>query len=177
MNAMFNLRTRFAAGLHDELTASHPVLRHEAATCLRGVAAISDDARGADVDPAIDRFRGFLRLASGYCDGRRTLLWPLLAQRFPSANAELVLLTGHSLRLKSDLSVVDRALDELIAVDRRSRDDRAAVGRAALLTVRPAKILNDSLRLFLGDEELVLRDLFGGLSLEQIMLARRALSL
>lgn len=176
MNAMFNLRTRLAAGLRDELTASHTVLRHEAATCLHAMAAIGDGQR-ADVDRAINRFRSFLGLASRYCDGRRTLLWPVLEQQFPSVRADLVLLNSHSLALKSDLSAVDLALDELNAAHRLSHDDGTVVTRAALGTIRPAKILNDSLTLYLGGEELVLRDLLGGLSLEQIVLARRVLAL
>lgn len=84
-----------------------------------------------------------------------------------------MLLSKESLALESDLSAMDTALDELIAVQRSSGDDAAAVGCAAIGAVRPAKILHDSLSLHLGNEELVLRDLLGGLSREQIVRTRR----
>lgn len=171
---ILKLRTHSAARLRDELTAPHTALRLEAAMCLRAVTAISDDVRSADVDRAVGRFREFLNLASGYCESRRTSLWPALARSFPAARVELMLLANDSLALKSDLSAVDRALDGLLVADHLARDDRAAVGRAALDAVRPAKILHDSLSLHLGNEELVLGDLLDGSSREQIVRAQRA---
>jgi hypothetical protein len=176
MITMFDLRTRFAVRLRDELTASHTVLRHDAAMCLRALAAISD-GENADVDRDVKRFHTFLRLTSRYCDGRRTLLWPVIAQLFPSAHAELMRLTKHSLALKSDVAIVNSALNELLAVYRCSPGDRAAITLAALGAIRPAKILHDALSLHLGDEELVLRDLLGELSLQQIVDARKVLAL
>jgi hypothetical protein len=171
---MFNLRTRYSARLHDELTASHTVLRHEAAMCLRAVAAIGD-GRATDVDRAATRFHDFLRLASGYCEGRRTLLWPLLGELFPSAAAELMLLTGYGSAVKSDLSAVNRALDLLLTAEHAAGEEGTNVAGAALDTLRPAKILHDSLSLYLGEEELVLRELLAGLSIQQIASARKAL--
>ena len=176
MITMLNPRTRSAARLRDELTASHSVLRDEAATCLSAVAAVSE-GRNADVGRVVHRFRSFLGLVSGYCEGRRTLLWPVLAQLFPSGADELVRLTRQSLALVSDVSEVDGALEVLRAAAHFSQDDRIAVTGAARGTIRPAKILHDSLCLHLGDEELVLRDLLGGLSLQQITWARRTLAL
>ena len=72
---------------------------------------------------------------------------------------------------------MDGALEVLRAAAHFSQDDRIAVTSAARGTIRPAKILHDSLCLHLGDEELVLRDLLGGLSLQQITHARRTLGL
>lgn len=175
MITIFDRRTRSAARLSDELTASHSALRREAATCLHAMAATIDGDQGDDICPALDRFRDFLRLTCDYCDGRRTLLWPLLARLFPYADADLILLSRHSLALKSDLSVLGSALDELFSLERLSRDDRTIVSRALLDTIRPAKIMHDSLSLYLGDEELVIRDLIGGLSPREIVRARRVL--
>jgi hypothetical protein len=135
------------------------------------------DGRNADLGRAVHRFRSFLGLVSGYCEGRRTLLWPVLAQLFPSGADELVRLTGQSLALASDVADVDGALEVLRAAAHFSQDDRIAVAGAALGTIRPAKILHDSLALHLGDEESVLRDLLGGLSPQQIMAARKILAL
>lgn len=172
------LRTHPATRLCDELTVPHALLRLEAALCLRAMAAVSDGGQGAEIDVAraVGRFRDFLYLASGYCERRRTSLWPLLARTFPSARVELTVLTEDSLALKSDFSVMNVALDELLTIERSSRGDGTAVSRAALSAVRPAKILHDSLSVHLGNEELVLRDLLGGLSREQIVRARRALA-
>ena len=174
---MLNTRTHSATRLRDALTAPHTALRLEAAICLRAVTAMTGEDHDAEVDRDVDRFRDFLHLVSRYCEGRRKLLWPALARSFPSSHAELVLLADDSLALEPDLSAVARALDELLAVRRSSREDRTVVGCAALGAVRPAKILHDSLSLHLGNEELVLRDLFGGLSREQIVRARRVLAL
>jgi hypothetical protein len=176
MITMLNPRTRSAARLRDELTASHTVLREEAATCLHAMTAVSD-GRNTDVGRAVHRFRSFLGLVSGYCEARRTLLWPALAQLFPSGTGELVRLTRQSFALATDVSDVDGALEVLRAAAHFSHGDRIAVTGAALGTIRPAEVLRDSLSLHLGDEELVLRDLLGGLSLQQITWARRTLAL
>lgn len=174
---MFHLHTRSAARLRDELTAPHTLLRLEAAMCLRAMTAIGADGRNAEVDRAVGRFRDFLHLASGYCERRRTLLWPVLAQSFPSAHGEFKLLIKDSLALRSDLSAMEAALDELLAADHPSHDNGTAFSRAALDAVRPAKILHDSLSLHLGNEELVLGDLLDGLSREQIVRTRKVLVL
>lgn len=169
-----NSRTRSAARLRDELIASHAVLREEAATCLRSVVAISD-GRSADVGQAVHRFRSFLGFVSGHCESRRTLLWPVLAQLVPSSTVELIRLAKQSIALESDISDVDGALEVLRAAAHFSYHDKVAVTGAARGAIRPAKILQDSLSLHLGDEELVLRDLLDGLSLQQITSARRSL--
>ena len=166
------LSTPYGVKVCDELTAMHPVLRREAAACLQAVTAIGD-GRLVDVEVAIVRSRRFLGLASGYVAGRRALLWPLLGELFPSAQAEFVLLTEHSVILENDLSGVKGAIDALSAA--LDAVAGAAVRGAALHAIRPTKILHDTLSLNLGDEELVLGSLFDGLSRRELARVRRTL--
>lgn len=166
--------TRAAKRLCDNLTVAHAVLRREASVCLNAVASMSEGEL-TDADRAARRARRFITLASGYCAVRRTQLWPLLEQLVPTAHAEFVLLADSGLTLESDLATMSTAIEELLGALRSKNDGSNAASRIALHSIQPAKILHDSLSLHLGDEELLLCNLFSGFSRREMAAARRSL--
>jgi len=173
MTTLFDLRPHTPFSIYSDLTIAHPVLRREAVRCLNALAGVAE-GKPRDIEDMIVHSRRFLGLAAGYFASRRELLWPKLTTLFPCSRAEFSLLAEHSLLLQSDVSAVSGVFEELQNA-LNARDELTLPRRIALRSILPAKILHDSLSLNLGDEELVLRSLFGGLSRREIGRTRKAL--